>query len=313
MKVLLSLLTALITAFSFAAAEPAPRRIALTHDDGPREDGRVFTGDERATALIAALNGVEAGPVAFFVTTDGFDQLPGGKARMGRYAAAGHLIGNHSHTHQWAHRVSAEDYLADIDEAIVRLEGFENWRPWYRYPYLDEGRELEKRDVIAAGLATRGLSNGYVTIDNYDWYIDSQMQKALKEGHEVDFDKLGELYTDMLLGAADFFDEAAVEALGRSPVHVLLLHENDIAALYADDLVTALREAGWEIVSPDEAFADPIAQMIPETLFTGQGRVAALAADNGRSPRTFDYWASDEARIDSEIEARGIFGEQTDE
>ncbi|RFB04820.1 polysaccharide deacetylase family protein [Parvularcula marina] len=313
MKTFLSLLTALIAAFSLAAAEPAPRRIALTYDDGPREDGRVFTGDERATALIAALKGVEAGPVAFFVTTDGFDQLPGGKARMERYAAAGHLIGNHSHTHQWAHRVSAEDYLADIDEAIVRLEGFENWRPWYRYPYLDEGREIEKRDVIAAGLAERGLSNGYVTIDNYDWYIDSQMQKALKEGREVDFEKLGQLYTDMLLGAADFFDEAAVDTLGRSPIHVLLLHENDIAALYADDLVTALREAGWEIVSPDEAFADSIAQMIPETLFTGQGRVAALAADNGRSPRTFDYWASDEARIDSEIEARGIFGEVTDE
>ena len=298
-----------------ASAEEPVRKIALTYDDGPRGDGEVFTGDERATALIAALEGVEAGPVAFFVTTDGFEELEGGKARMERYAAAGHLIANHTHTHQWAHKTPVEDYLADIDIAIGYLDGFANWRPWFRYRYIDEGRSVEKRDAIVAGLRERGLENGYVTVDNYDWYIDSQLQKALQEGREVDYDKLGKLYTDMLLGATEFFDLAARETsdCGCSPVHVLLLHENDLAALYADDLVTALRNAGWQVVSPDMAYEDPIADKVPQTLFTGQGRVAALAADAGRSPRAFDYWASDEARIDAEIENRQIFSEASDE
>ena len=37
-------------------------------------------------------------------------------------------------------------------------------RSWFRFPYLDEGAgDKEKRDAVRAGLAERGLVNGYVT------------------------------------------------------------------------------------------------------------------------------------------------------
>lgn len=290
-----------------AAHEPPARRIALTYDDAPRSEGLAMSISDRTEGLSGGLRdrGVVA---AFFVTTRGMQQQKDGAARLQRFAADGHLLANHTHTHPWAHKTKVADYLADIDTAEARLEGLPNRRAWFRYPYLDEGRTPEKVAALSAGLADRGLMNGYVTIDNYDWHIDQRLQQALKAGRTVDYDKLGHLYTDMLLDAARFFDDAAVAALGRSPVHVLLLHENDLAALYVDELIDAFEAAGWEIVSPDEAYADPVATMTPVTRFTGQGRVAALSADSGRSPRTFDLWASDEARIDRMIERRGIFG-----
>jgi tryptophan synthase beta subunit len=37
-----------------------------------------------------------------------------------------------------------------------------------------------------------------------------------------------------------------------------LLHETDIAARYLPALVAGLREDGWEIVTADAAFADPV-------------------------------------------------------
>lgn len=306
-----SILTRLLVGFATAAmislamSEPAKaqKRIVLTYDDAPLGAGRVFTGEERATALIEGLRSVNAGPVAFFVKTRGFDTEPDGRERIRRYAAAGHFIANHSHTHQWAHRTSVEDYLADIDTAQERLQGIENRRPWYRFPYLDEGRTPDKISGIAGGLAMRGLTNGYVTIDNYDWHVDRRLQQALRDGRSVDYEKLGRFYVRMLLYAAEFYDSLAVQRLGESPVHVLLLHENDLAALYADELVNAFRASGWEVVSPDLAYGAPLPP--PETVHTGQGRVVGLATDAGRHRSTMWTWAIDEEMIDLELGRSG--------
>ena len=48
-------------------------------------------------------------------------------------------------------------------------------------------------------------------------------------------------------------------------------------------LVSALRADGWHIVPTVEAYEDPIAARDPDTLWLGQGRVAALAAGDGRA------------------------------
>jgi len=41
----------------------------------------------------------------------------------------------------------------------------------------------------------------------------------------------------------------------------MLLHETDIAALWIGDLVKALEERGWTVVSADEAYADRFADL----------------------------------------------------
>jgi hypothetical protein len=78
---------------------------------------------------------------------------------------------------------------------------------------------------------------------------------------------------------------------------VLLLHENDLAALFVDDLAEALRRKGWTIVPAIEAYQDPIATQLPDTLFNGQGRVAALARSHGAGPRDLVSEWEDEARL----------------
>ena len=288
-------------------ADEPKKRLALTFDDAPRGDGPMFSGEERGQVFLEVLEKAETGPVLFFVTTRGFEK-PEGRERINAYAAAGHLIANHSHTHQWASRVETDDYIADIDEAARWLDGVQNRRDWYRFPFLDEGRPVEKRDAYRAALEERGLKNGYVTIDNYDWYLEGQWKKAVTDGRSVDLDALQAVYVKMMVEAANFYEEAGQELFGRSVAHTLLLHENDVGALFVDDLVAALRADGWDIISPDEAYADPIASMTTETLFNNQGHLAALAVDAGRSPRSFDHWSIDEAQIDAVLEEYGVFG-----
>ena len=289
------------------------KRIALSYDDAPRGDGLMFTGAERTQAMIAQWNRAQTGPVAIFVTTRGLD-TQSGRDRIAAYAAAGHLIANHSHAHMWSSRTDTDAYIADIDQAEAALAPFDNRRPWFRFPYLDEGGYGDaptaeiKRDALRGALAARDLMSGYVTIDTYDWHLDQMWQDALRDGKSVDRAALSQLYTDMVVEAAAHYDRMAVEILGRRPAQVVLLHENDLAASFTVDMVAALRADGWTIIDPDAAFADPIAQTLPETRFAGMGRIAALAQDAGRSGEDyFDHWSASEAGIEARLSANNVF------
>jgi hypothetical protein len=140
--------------------------------------------------------------------------------------------------------------------------------------------------------------NGYVTVDNYDWHLDSLASSAKREDRPMSLEGLRDLYVETLVQAAEFSDDIAVRVLGRSPAHVLLLHETDIAALYVEDLVEGLRAAGWDVVSMDEAYADPIAAREPDTWFLGGGRVTALAHEKGWEPRKLVHERTDEKVLD---------------
>lgn len=293
-----------------AQTAPAVPRgtIAITFDDAPRGDGAFFTGSERTRALIDALDRADVDGAMIFVTGRNAEARADGLDRLQAYAAAGHSLANHSYSHTWLWQSEPDDYLADLDRTTRLLEALPGHTPYFRFPFLDEGRTVEGRDVLRHGLAERGLRNGYVTVDNYDWYMDALVQRAVAAGREVDMDALRQAYIDILLEGIDFYDTLARETLDRSPAHVLLLHENDLAALFIDDLAAALREAGWQIVPAQTAYADPIADMLPDTLFNGQGRVAALAHAAGLRPaREMIPPFEDEAWLEAEFARRGVF------
>ena len=289
---------------------PAPDmngpQIALTFDDATRGPGPFFDGPERTQKLVDALRRADVEEAMFFVTTRNVDrQGESGAARIQAYTDAGHALGNHSHSHQWLSRSDTDAYIADLDLAEQQMASFENVQPFYRFPFLDEGRNVEKRDRLREALTERGLRNGYVTVDTYDWYLDLLAKEAKEAGRELDIGELRSLYVDVLVSGTEFYDAMAQKALGRSPRHILLLHENDLSALFIGDLVAELRKRGWTIIPATAAFADPIAELEPDTLFLGQGRIAAIAHEAGAVPASLVSPEEDEdylkRRFDDEV------------
>lgn len=254
--------SALTLASSAVAEEVAPtKRIAITFDDTPRGSGALYSLDERAIRIIAALDEAGVEQAAFFLNPGRIAESDGAEARIAAFVAAGHVIANHTATHPRLRNTETDIYIADIDRAAEWLEGRKGTRPWFRFPFLDEGgSDKEKRDALRAALAARGLINAYVTVDASDWFYDGALSKALADGYTVDMEALVELFVESHVEAAAMYDNLAMRATGRSPAHVLLLHESDLVALALPALLEALRAEGWSFITADEAFADPFGE-----------------------------------------------------
>ena len=252
------------------------RQIALSFDDAPRGDGPILSGQERTNLLISNLSAAEVAQVAMFVIAGEFS-MAGRRDRVLQYARAGHLIANHSDSHVSLRNVDSDEYLRDIAAADKKLRSIPNFVPYFRYPYLCEGESTEKMIAVRNGLADLGYSNGYITIDDFDWYFDTQVSEHVRVHKRIEFDRLERYFVSTLVDAVEFYDGIALSSLGRSPAHVLLLHETDMCALFILPLVRALRQIGFEIISPAVAYKDPISDMHPDHLFHNNGRVAALA------------------------------------
>lgn len=289
MRLILLLLALLMTG---APAVAADKRIALTFDDAPRQRGAFFTPDERAQRLIAGLRKAKVRQAAFFVNPGNFGSGDGigGERRMAAYVRAGHVLANHSWSHPALTDVTAGDYVANIDRAEEWLKRQPGHRPWFRFPYLNEGRaDKAKRDAVRAALAVRGLRNGYVTADGADWNMEALTTEAVEAGKKVDRQALRDLYVETMVGAAEYNDTLARRVLGRAPAQVLLLHETDLAALFVTDLAAGLRKAGWTIITADEAYRDPIGSLSPDVPSMQGTLTEALAWEKGfPAPRWYD-------------------------
>ena len=305
MTLFFRIFTGLLASFTGVLSYSAPKQIAFTFDDAPRYATTYFTGPKRAQNLIARLSDGRIPQVVFFCNTKRLDEE--GLKRIRAYAKAGHLIANHSHSHKDLHVVGTSDFIQDVRLAHADLQKFSNYVNWFRFPFLHEGRTVDERNEVRAQIAALGYKQGYVTVDDYDWYMDRLFQEALPAKKKIDFGRLRRAYVEILTAGIEFYDDIAVKTLGRSPKHVLLLHENDLAALFVGDLADHLRSRGWEIVSAKDAFADSIASIEPVTLRLGQGRVAAIAIDRGYQGPIEGYWDS-ESGIDEEFEKRKIWG-----
>lgn len=271
----------------------AGKRIALSFDDVPRGRGAFFTPDQRTRRIISALRETRAPQAAFFVIPGqiGHDNGIGGERRIAAYVRAGNVIANHSWSHKHLSETGALAFLDDIDKADAWLRRRPGFRPWFRFPFLDEGgKDKPRRDTVRAGLAARGLSNGYVTAESSDWHLDAMASEARVAGKQIDMAALGRLYVSWHVEAADFADGLLQKTTGRQPAQVLLLHETDLAALYLDDLIRALRKNGWTVISADEAYADPLARVLPDAPSANGTLSEALAWQIGLpAPRWYRY------------------------
>lgn len=289
-----------ICVFSFSINASFAKQIAITFDDAPLAGSQSMSGAQKTQQIIAHLTDNNVADALFFVTTGNINSDTD-KQRLVEYTSAGFHLAHHSHSHLSANKNDVAKYLNDFDKASSILDSFEGALKYHRFPYLHYGDTAEKRSAIDAHLSKHHYEIGYVTVDNFDWYINSKLLAAQNAGLTVNYDNLGKLYVDTLWAGIQFYDDLAKKHLKRSPKHVLLLHENEAAALYLGKLIRHIRSQGWDIISPQEAFEDPISTAYEPTQlsFNKQGRVAAILESQGVNQNQLRHSSESTDVIDS--------------
>jgi peptidoglycan/xylan/chitin deacetylase (PgdA/CDA1 family) len=254
--------------------------ISFTFDDG-LDAGQVENAAVLNGQILAALR-AHAVKAMLFPIGRRVDS-PQSLSLVAEWSAAGHAVGNHTYTHRnlGTAPVTAQEFTADVQRADRLLLHLPTWTKRLRFPYLKEGETAEKREQVRRWMDVEGYRPAYVSIDTSDWYY-SQRFVAWRQRGETDVAAFREAYLDHLWDRALYYDQLAMEVLGRRPAHVILLHTNPINAMFLGDVLAMFRDRGWAIVSPEEAFRDAIYSARPNTTPAGESIIWALAKEAGK-------------------------------
>ncbi|MBN21732.1 MAG: polysaccharide deacetylase [Bdellovibrionaceae bacterium] len=271
MLILLGIL--LIGSTAFAA------EFAITIDDPNHYESPLLSPAERDLRIRQQADHLNT-KVALFVCGKRVDSKKG-KALLAKWDDDGHLIGNHTYSHNNynSSNVTFEEYSADVLRGESLIAGLKNFSKLFRFPFLKSGNTKEKRDRLRKLLNKNNYTHGYVTIDASDWYISSRMISQLKKNPKLDLAPYKKYYLHHILDRATYYDGLAKKFLGRSPKHTLLIHHNLLNALFLEDLINFMSSKGWTLIDARKAFKDPLYMIEPDTIPSGESIIWALAKE----------------------------------
>ncbi len=233
---------------------------------------------------------------------------PEGKQLLSRWNDAGHTLGNHSYSHLYLHssKVTLAGYCEDIAKGETVVAGFPQFKKRFRYPFFKEGDTIEKRDGVRKYLAEHSYIHGRATIDASDWAIDDRLRKRLEKDPKADLTPYRKFYLDHLWERATYYDDLAVKVLGHRPAHTLLVHHRLLNALFLGDVLGMFQKRGWELVSAEKAYEDPVYQKQPNILPAGESLIWALAKETGKFDSVLRYPGEDDTYENPKMDALGL-------
>lgn len=291
---------------SFASHNDQPE-ISITMDDFNWDNSLRLDPDQRNRALLEALKSRGNLKAALFVKGQNADSEKG-KSLLSDWDRAGHLIGNHSYSHQYYHskKIDADAFSADIMKAEEVLKGFPRFQKIFRFPYLKEGDTVAKRDAIRQFLTQRDYRNGHVTIDASDWAVEGRLSARLKKDATADVKPYRDFYLDHMWERAVYYDDLSRKVLGRSVKHTILVHYNLLNVLFLGDLLDMFQSKGWRLIDAEAAFKDPVFSASPKIVPAGESLIWALAKETGKFDKLLRYPAEDSEYEDAKMDKLGL-------
>lgn len=167
----------------------------------------------------------------------------------------GHMLGNHSYSHQALSKIPLEDFENDvlkgakISEKLMRKRGF-NYK-YFRYPYNDTGSNEKMIKNFEAFLKSNNYIVAPMTIDTDDYWFNNQLKK-----HPDQKDRILKNYLEHTKAKFDFYKHASQKIFGYNIKHVWVLHVNLLNSYVMNDLLALVKEMGYKFISLDQALED---------------------------------------------------------
>lgn len=283
----------MVIGFSMAAAQASPAQtartagvapdrplerhpvVALTFDDLPAAGG-LGPGQTRVatlTTLAHELNAAHLRGTYGFVNAVDLEGDPDTQQALRAWVAAGMNIGNHTWSHPLLSDVTAEEFEQNIardEPALRKYAAGRDWH-WFRYPDLEEGDTLAKRDHVRAWLREHGyrIAEPTLNFEDDDW--SDPYNRCLAKQNEAGIAWLKQSYME---NAAEFIRVGREEeqiVFGHEIPNVLLLHATGFTTLMLPKLVDLLREQGFRFAPLATIERDPAYALDPHVALPDGG------------------------------------------
>ncbi len=257
----MKLLLAAGAAMVLGAAAPAPTgpEIAITIDDlpvhAPYPPG--LTPLEVNRQMIAALKEAQV-PVTAFVNAANVTDEDTLEA-LSEWRAAGFVLGNHTWSHPHLSELTIaqfEDELTKGEPILSKLGAGSDWR-WFRYPFLDEGKDEAQRIAGRKILSKHGYRVADVTMSFSDWQFTPAYASCMAARNHAAVAELERMYMDVAKENIAVGRETARKLYGRDIPYVLLLHVSAMSAHMMPRVIRLYRDAGFRFVTIAQAESDP--------------------------------------------------------
>ena len=266
------------------------KQIALTFDDAPGDTTLHFNPEQRTDELIRKLKVLKVPPVLIFANPCNGNGATSNFAQLKKFKEAGHIIGNHTCTHPRFDDVGPDKFIADTVKAEVILGDLMPKPKYFRYPFFNEGKSVAARDQFITWLEKNEYQNVSSSLENEDPTFSGRINEAKRQNKKIDYEKIKVLFLKHIIDGVEFYDKLAIDTLGRSPKHIILLHDKDATVLFIEDFVHELKNRGWTFISASEAAKDPLYSMKPKNVVSSYGILAQVAYEkNGSFKPYYDF------------------------
>ena len=282
--------------FLLCGAAPPDRQpeIAITIDDlpvhAPYPPG--VTPLQVNRQMIAALKDAHV-PVTGFVNAVNVTDADTMEA-LREWRSAGFVLGNHTWSHAHLADLTLGQFETELtkDEPILkRLGGRSDWR-WFRYPFLEEGKDEAQRVGARQVLARHGYRVAGVTTGFSDWAWTPAYARCTAKHDAGGVAELERLYLAAVQKSIANDRETARLLYGRDIPYVLLMHVSAMSAHMMPRVLQAYRDAGFRFVPLPQAALDPAYRNYPDLRLPPPPTRGEAAARKGvKLPAPPDYSA----------------------
>ena len=250
--------------FLLLCVAASPRKtapaIAITIDDlpvhAPYPPG--LTPLQVNRQMIAALKAAHV-PVTGFVNAVNVKDADTMEA-LREWRAAGFVLGNHTWSHPHLGELTLDQFEAELtkDEPVLeKFGGGSDWH-WFRYPFLEEGKDEAQRVAMRRVLATHGYRVADVTTGFADWAWTPAYARCAAKRDLAGVAELERLYLSAVEKSIADDRETARLLHGRDIPYVLLMHVSAMSAHMMPKVLRIYREAGYRFISLPEAERDAV-------------------------------------------------------
>jgi peptidoglycan/xylan/chitin deacetylase (PgdA/CDA1 family) len=272
----------LLSLCGIASAQTQAPQIAFTFDDLPAHGPLPpdVARPQVVQSILATLKAERMPPVYGFVNGFRLTGYPYQAEILKDWVKSGNPLGSHTFSHLSLDVVSAERFeqdIADNEAVLKKVDPNGDWH-WFRYPFLDEGDTLAKRQAVREYLKQHGYRTAEVTLDFEDYLWNEPYARCMAKHDDAGIAYLEQSY----LGTADefigVFRTLSKQLYGREIPYVLLMHVGAFDAKMLPRLIALFRSKGFEFVTLEQAQKDPAYSFDPNIGYPGGGTLLELVA-----------------------------------